>query len=217
MDVHSFPTRRSSDLLTAITREQPDYDEIEKIVAMDVSLTFSLLKMVNSAYFALPNRVKNVKQALTILGLGQLRRWIYLMSYVPEGGMTEELVRISFLRATFCQSVSEEIKTVSLSAESAYLFGMFSVLGILLEVPLEDAVNQLPLTDELKEGLLGEEGPYHDLLQLCIAYEKGKWSEVQRYAQALGVPEKEMAQHYLLAVEHVNQVWSEVRTGLRES
>ena len=102
-------------LMAAATREEPDLEEIAELIGMDVTLTFSLLKMVNSAYFAIPNRVKDIKQALTILGLGQLRQWIYLLSFGGEGDFTDEIIKISFQRAVFCQALSQEIPDFPLS------------------------------------------------------------------------------------------------------
>lgn len=195
-------------LMAAITRPQPDFDEIEQLVSLDVTLTFSLLKMVNSAYFALPNRIREVKQALTILGLGQLKQWIYLMSFVPDSGMAEELIKTSFLRAVFCQKLSQAIPSFPIASESAYLLGMFSTLDVLLEVPLADAVSQLPLADEIKNGLLGEEGPCQELLALCVAYEKGRWTKVAHCAENLRVPVHTIAATYFGSVEYVNGIWS---------
>ncbi|MCI2047906.1 MAG: HDOD domain-containing protein, partial [Faecalibacterium sp.] len=77
-------------LIVAITREEPDFEEITQYVSLDVTLTYSLIKMVNSAYFALPNQVKDVKQALAILGIRQLRQWVYLISFSTEDGLSNE-------------------------------------------------------------------------------------------------------------------------------
>ena len=73
-------------LMVAITKDEPDIEEIEQIIAMDATLTYSLLRIVNSAYFALRNRATEVHQAIVVLGLGQLRQWIYLMGSGVSGG-----------------------------------------------------------------------------------------------------------------------------------
>jgi len=197
-------------ILSEITRAQPEFDKIERLVSMDVTLTFSLLKMVNSAYFALPNRVKEVRQALTILGLGQLRQWVYLLSFMPDGGLSEELIKTSFLRAIFCQKLSGFIPSFSVSAEEAYLLGMFSTLGVLLNVPQEEAVKQLPLSDEIKDGLTGVPGQCGELLGLCVAYEKGQWTKMGRFAQKLNVPTHIIAKEYFESIEYVNGIWGSV-------
>ena len=197
-------------LMAAISKEFPDFDEIAQIISLDVTLSYSLLKLVNSAYFALPNRVKDIKQALTILGLGQLKQWIYLLSFSDDGGVSDEVIKISFLRGTFCQEIVERMPGFPIARPEAYLLGMFSTLGMLMQVPLEDALAQLPLTDELKDGLLGKPGKCADLLALCIAYENGKWSEVSALAESLGISEEIIKNKYLASVEYVNGIWAEL-------
>lgn len=197
-------------LIAAITTEIPEFDEIAKIISMDVTLAFSLLKMVNSAYFALPNKVSSVKQALTILGLGQLKQWLYLLSFSDDGGVTDQLIKLSFLRAVFCQEVSQFIENFPISRPEAYLLGMFSTLGLLLEVPVENAVEALPLSTELKRGIVGNEGHCADLLKLCNLYEKGSWGKVSSIIKDLGLPEDIVKSKYMEAIEYVNDIWSEL-------
>lgn len=200
-------------VLSEITRPQPEFDKIERLVSMDVTLTYSLLKMVNSAYFALPNRIKEVKQALTILGIDQLKQWIYLLSFVPDAGLSEELLKSSFLRAIFCQKLSGFIPGFPATSEEAYLLGMFSTLGVLLDVPQEEAVRQLPLSDEIKAGLTGAPGQCEELLGLCVTYEKGHWTKMGRFAEKLNVPTHIIAQEYFESIEYVNEIWGSVMRG----
>lgn len=197
-------------LMAAITKEMPDFDEIAKIISVDVTLAFSLLKMVNSAYFALPNKISNVKQALTILGLGQLKQWIYLLSFSDEGGITDQLIKLSFLRAVFCQEISQFTDNSAISRQEAYLLGMFSTLGTLLEVPIESAVGELPLSEELKKGLSGEDGYCGQLLKLCYYYEKGSWGKVASIINELKLSEDVVKSKYMESVEYVNSIWSEL-------
>ena len=201
-------------LMAALSKEMPDFDEISKIISLDVTLSYSLLKLVNSAYFSLPNKVKEVKQALTILGLGQLKQWVYLLSFSDDGGVSDELIKTSFLRAVFCQELSQFIPKANFSRQDAYLLGMFSTLGVLLEVPIESAIEQLPLSDELKDGLVGTPGFSADLLELCISYEKGKWGDVGSIAKSLGVSEEIIKEKYLNAVEYVNEIWMELTNSV---
>lgn len=197
-------------LMAAVTKEAPDFDEISKIISVDVTLSFSLLKMVNSAYFALPNKIGSIKQALTILGLEQLKQWIYLLSFSDDGGVTDQLIKLSFLRAVFCQEISQFTNDAPISRQEAYLLGMFSTLGLLLEVPMESAVKELPLSDELKGGLVGREGYCTDLLELCTLYEKGQWGQMGRIVRKLSLPESLVKSKYMEAIAYVNDIWSEL-------
>lgn len=197
-------------LMVAITKDVPDFDEISHIIELDVTLTFSLMKMVNSAYFSLKSKVKDIKQALTILGLNQLKQWIYLLSFSSDGGLYDELIKISFQRATFCSSLSKLIPNFPLSASKAYLLGMFSTLDKLLQVPMEDALKELPIAEEIKEGLTTKKGICGELCLLCLSYEKGDWSVMGRHAQQLGLTIPSVAQKYFESIEYVNNTWNEL-------
>ncbi len=196
-------------LMVAVTKDEPDIDEIESIISRDVSLTFSLLRLVNSAYFALRNRARSVKQALVILGLGQLKQWIYLLSFKQDdGSMPDELIKISFLRATFASELLEFASDMPISRSEAYLLGMFSTLGKLMQVPLEEALDQLPIGDEIKLALLNMEGRTGLLYQLILSYEKADWKTMSSCAAKLGIPQSMIAQKYFECVENVNNIWN---------
>lgn len=196
-------------LMVAVTKDEPDIDEIENIISRDVSLTFSLLRLVNSAYFALRNKARSVKQALVILGLGQLKQWIYLLSFKQDdGSMPDELIKISFLRATFASELLEYAQDMNISRSEAYLLGMFSTLGKLMRVPLEDALEQLPISDEIKLALLKKEGRTGSLYKLILSYEKADWKTMSSCAAELGIPQSVIAQKYFECVESVNNIWN---------
>lgn len=195
-------------LMVAVTKDEPDIDEIESIISRDVSLTFSLLRLVNSAYFALRNRAKSVKQALVILGLGQLKQWIYLLSFKQDdGSMPDELIKISFLRATFASELLDYAENMPISRSEAYLLGMFSTLGKLMQMPLDEIMEQLPLSDEIKLALLKHEGKAGLLYDLILAYEKADWKAMSVCAAELGIPQSMIAQKYFECVENVNSIW----------
>lgn len=195
-------------LMVAITRDEPNVDEITEIISRDVTLAFSLIKLVNSAYFALRNRVKSVKQALIVLGLGQLKEWIYLLSFKDGGNdYPEELIRMSFLRGRFCSELAPYVQGLPVSRSEAYLMGMFSTLGSLLEVPLESALAELSLSDEVKAALLTGEGLCGTLYQLVRCYELADWKGLSLYAQQLQIPMNIITQKYFECVEYVNDIW----------
>ena len=67
-------------LMVAVTRDEPDVEEIEQIISVDATLTYGLLKMANSCYFALRHKVATVRQAIMTMGLSELKQWVYLLS-----------------------------------------------------------------------------------------------------------------------------------------
>lgn len=195
-------------LIVAITKDEPDVDEIAEIISRDVTLAFALIKLVNSAYFALRNRAKSVKQALLVLGLGQLKQWVYLLSFKQDGSdAPEELIRISFLRGNFAQALSRYVEELPISQSEAYMMGMFSTLGVLMDISLEDALSELAISDDVKKALLYGEGKAGQLFQMVLCYENADWSGITHYARALGIPVNIISQKYFECVEYVNNIW----------
>ncbi len=198
-------------LMVAVTKDEPNVDEIEIIISRDVTLTFSLLKLVNSAYFALRHRAKSVKQALVILGLGQLKQWIYLLSFKQDDGtMPDELIKISFLRAKFAEELLVFAKDMPISKSEAYLIGMFSTLGKLMDVSLEEALSEISVSDEIKLALIKQEGRSGLLYSLVLAYEKADWKNMAVYAEQLEIPANIVTQKYFECVEYVNTIWKDL-------
>lgn len=198
-------------LMVAITKDEPVVDEIEQIISRDVSLTYSLLKIVNSAYFALRHRATTVKQALVILGMDQLKQWIYLLSFRSEDGPTpDELIKTSFLRASFASALQPHMKNLGIDKNEAYLLGMFSTLGSFMDITLEEALREIFIKEEIKTALVEEEGPCAPLYKLILAYESANWAEMKELAEKLEIPMNTIIQKYFECVEEVNKIWKEL-------
>ena len=110
-------------LMVAVTRDEPDVEEIEQIISVDATLTYGLLKMANSCYFALRHKVATVRQAIMTMGLRELKQWVYLLSasnaenQMEEGA--EEFLRLSFMRASFCSNLMNYAKDMPISKPEA--------------------------------------------------------------------------------------------------
>ena len=201
-------------LLVAITKDEPEVGEIEEIISMDATLTYSLLRIVNSAYFALRNRATNVHQAVTILGLGQLRQWIYLMGCSNEKGeldeSQEEMLKLSFTRASFASELMRYAKNMPINRNDAYLMGMFSTLQFLIAAPLEDILAEVAISDHVKAALLNHEGRGGMLYDLILAYERADWSAINRLGEELGLPMDRLPEIYFQCLDEVNHIWRQL-------
>ena len=214
--VHNSAYLQSSffQLMVAVTRDEPDVDEIERLISMDASLSFGLLKMANSAYFALRHRATTIHQAIMTLGLGQLKQWIYLLSAsnmdnVDASG-TEEFLKLSFMRASFCSELMKHAKDMPISRSEAYLMGMFSTLNYLIDAPLEEILEEVPVADEIKAALIRKEGRCGKLYELVLSYETANWNAITAYAEELGIPNQVITNTYFTCVEDVNFLWDQL-------
>ena len=144
-------------LIIEITKEEPDVEVLEEIVSRDAALTYALLKMANSAYFAVRHETTSVHQALVRVGISQLKQWIYLLSFEENGqdSTSEELLKTSFMRANFSSMLVKKMRNFEINSSDAYLMGMFSTLEYMIDAPLEDILHEIPIVEAVKRGLIG--------------------------------------------------------------
>ena len=201
-------------LMVAVTKDEPDVDEIEQLISMDASLSYGLLKMANSAYFALKQRATTIHQAIVTLGLGQLKQWVFLLSASNgEDGLDsegEEFLKRSFMRANFCSELMNHAKNMPISKAEGYLMGMFSMLNHLIDAPMEDILSEIPVADEIKEALLNRKGRCGDLYELVLSYETANWDKINEYAEKLGIPNNLLTNIYFLCMDNVNVLWEQL-------
>ena len=201
-------------LMVAVTRDEPDVEEIEQIISIDATMTYALLKMANSCYFAMRHRVTTVRQAIMTMGLNELKQWVFLLSasnaenQMEEGA--EEFLRLSFMRASFCSKLMNYAKDMPISKPDAYLMGMLSTLNYLIDASMEEILSQIPLRDEVKEALLHQTGRCGMLFDLAVSYERADWKRIDELAQGLGIPTNLLTSVYFNCMEEVNRVWNEL-------
>ncbi len=204
-------------LIIEITKDEPDIDILEEIISRDASLTYALLKMANSAYFAVHQETASVQLALVRVGINQLKQWVYLLSFEENGtDSSEEVLKTSFMRANFASVLVKKLKNFEINSSDAYLMGMFSTLNYMIDAPMEEILNEIPIIDKVKDALISKEGKAGRLYELILCYENAEWSAIKVIAEELGLRSNELAQAYMDCVEEVNEIWDNV-IGMRES
>jgi c-di-GMP phosphodiesterase len=160
--------------LAAVSRPDASFEDLEHAIGNDVGLSLKLLRYVNSAFFALPRTVESVREALTLLGTATVRRWATVMALVSASDdAPEELVELALQRARMCEVLGGNR---SLDASDGHFtVGLFSVADALLDAPMDDVLETLPFSDEIRAALLRREGPKGELLDTVVAYEQGEF------------------------------------------
>ena len=201
-------------LMAAVLKDEPDVDEIEKIISVDATLSYNLLRIANSRYFSLHSKVTNVHQAIMTIGLNELKQWVYLLSVsngenqIDEGA--EEFLKLSLMRANFCSSLVNYASNLPISRSDAYLMGMFSTLNYLIDAPMEDILEQIPLCEPVKDALLRHAGRCGLLYDLALCYERADWKQIDRLAEELGIQTNLLTSLYFSCMEEVNNIWKEI-------
>ncbi|MGD2091746.1 MAG: HDOD domain-containing protein [Candidatus Aminicenantes bacterium] len=188
-------------ILKEINRPSVQFDKIEKILQKDVSITYKLLRFVNSAFFGLKTTVQSIRHALALLGEIEVRKclsFIVLSSIGTDKPL--ELIRCTIIRAKFCEYIAAELGFKSDQA-NFFLMGMFSMVNAFLDRPMEEILEDLPLASPVKAALLGNPNHFRDVLELVKDYERGDWTSLHQLNQRLNIKEKKIAALYLDAVE----------------
>lgn len=199
-------------LIVEITKDEPDVEILEETIIRDASLTYALLKMANSAYFAVHHETTSVRQALVRVGISQLKQWVYLLSFEDKQNKSEseELLKASFMRANFASALVKRLKDFPINSADAYLLGMFSMLEYMIDAPIAEILYEIPILEEIKDALIRKEGKAGRLYELVLSYEKADWGAIKEISEELGLKTNEMAQIYMECVEEVNNIWDNV-------
>jgi EAL and modified HD-GYP domain-containing signal transduction protein len=157
--------------LATINDPSLTFERLERIIADDVGLTYKLLRYINSGFFSLSRRVETVHDALTLLGMANVRQWATVMALAGASTRPPALITLALLRARLCQRLAAESDEVPEGV--AFMAGLLSVLDALLDVSMEQAVARLSLSDDLTAALLSHQGRLGELLERVIAIEGG--------------------------------------------
>lgn len=161
--------------------QSPDItaSEIEELIIKDPVLTFKLLKIVNSAAYSLVKKVESLSQAIVMLGNTQIKKWATLIALSSNPEKPEELARTLLARGRMCELLAEALGYINV--EGCFMVGLMSEINALLDMEMEVLLDQLPLSDDLKNAIGEHEGLMGELLAAAIAYEQGNWSELEKY------------------------------------
>ena len=193
-------------LLGEINKPDVYFSEIEKLIKRDLSLTYKLLRYINSAAFSVRREVGSIKQAVRLLGEKGIKKWITLIALIQVGeDCPSELVRRALIRAGICESMAASIGLEERAGE-LYLMGMCSCLDAILKRPLANVLEELPVANDIKTALLGGRNLLADIYKCVLAYEKGDWTRAIEIATKLKVEESHLPHFYLSAVEQSREV-----------
>jgi EAL and modified HD-GYP domain-containing signal transduction protein len=159
-------------VVAALQRPEVELSDVEQLVARDVALSFRMLRYVNSAFFGVRSEVRSIGHALALLGLDNARRWATLSVLASVDDKPTELTLTALTRARFCELAGGELELAG--GPQLFTLGLFSVIDALMDTPMQDVVESLPLADDMREALVHRRGPLGELLDAVAAREQGE-------------------------------------------
>jgi len=187
-------------LLQKIQNPEISSDELELILVQDITLSYKLLRYINSAAFGLRREIDSIKDAIILLGIDNLKNWISLimMSKIVASKPTE-LIVTGMIRGKMCEKLAElhhpEVK------HQMFIIGLFSVLDAIMDMPLIDLLDTVILSSEVKLALLDYSGVQGEIYHYVLQYEKSNWDELL----SSSINAEEFIQSYLEAVNWADE------------
>ena len=190
-------------LLAEIQNPQVSFSDLEKLIAKDVTLSYRILRYINSAMYALPHKIESIRHALTMLGMRAVKNWVTVLAQSKFDDKPYELMITSLIRARMCELLAEAL---SIKHDATFVVGLFSTLDALLDRPMQDVLKDLPLTEEVNLAILEKQGPLGQILQCAMAYEQGDWQQLPD----LGLDNASIKNAYLEAIQWTREVGREI-------
>ena len=198
-----------AELLYETSKPELDLASITSVFERDVTLSYKLLRYANSAIFKRRNEVSTIKQALVMLGSGELKRFLGLMFAVTANpDKPTELIKLAMTRAKFCELVAHDMND-KLDDSIAFLTGLLSMIDAILDEELEGILAKLPLAAEIKEPLLTGKGSMAAIIKLVEFIEHAQWDKTNIVMEKLKLDKEQAVKHYNEAL-----VWADEQSQL---
>lgn len=195
-------------LLRMATAPEIDLADVGDLIKQEVSLSYRLLRYLNSPLFGLAGEVHSIEHALRMLGERAIQKWISLVCVAAIGeDKPGELVRMPLVRARFCELLAETTDMEPVSGDM-FLLGLLSLLDAMLNMPLPEVLAGLPVDEEIRNALNGRPSRFRALFEVVLDYETGTWEQLEESCQNAGLDESVIPELYSQALAWADAILS---------
>jgi c-di-GMP phosphodiesterase len=178
-------------LLRELNESEAELSRLVDIIQTDLSISYRLLKYINSARFSLRGKIESIQRAVNMLGRQNLRQWlqVVILSDINSTDKGQELVRISVLRGRFLQLLAAS-HPAPFSPDSMFVMGFFSMLDAILDQHMDQVLGEISLDQDIKTTLVDHQGPNFAWIGLLNELDRGSWNDLEEKAAQMGIPMK---------------------------
>ena len=184
-------------LLGQINADTFDLGEAAGIIERDPALSISLLRFINAINPDRSRKIDSIRNAVAILGQREVKKWASIAISVGMGDdRPSEITRLSLIRAKFAENLAPAFD-MAIKAGSLFIAGLFSLLDVILQMPLAKAIDDVGASGEIRDALLENKGPLNEVLKLIFAYEHADWHNASLIMVRYGIDIEELTQAFL--------------------
>jgi c-di-GMP-related signal transduction protein len=166
-------------VLQAIYKQPMEMREVAEDIKLEASLSYRLLRYLNSPIFFLPVEIHSIPHALSLLGERGARKWVSLVVIACMGeDKPQELMMLPLVRARFCELLAP-LASMAGSVNDLFLLGLLSAVDAILDMKMEDVLCEVSVHAEIRDALLGKSNMFRDVFEVVLAYEIGDWSRLE--------------------------------------
>lgn len=185
-------------LMQEVNVESPDLNEIENLLKRDVSLSFKIMRYAQNILYNTRGvsgfRNQSLRDIVVYLGINEMRRFVLMACLTSFDNVTNtEIYYLSLIRAKFCELVAERTSAGNISND-AFMVGLFSLLDVILGLPLEELMGQIAVSKEVSAALEKDSGKLYPFVHLARLYELRMWEEASDVAHEIGLPNSTVAE-----------------------
>ena len=196
-------------LLQELQNPDAKVDQIESLVAKDPSLSYKIMRIVNSPAVGAHKQIASLHQAITMLGLNQIQQWASVIALSQLADKPSALVLTAMVRGRMCEQIAAAVELPN--KESYFSLGLFSTLDAFMDQSLEKILDSLPLTDDINKALTRYEGNYGTILHSVICHEQANWEQIKwQDLSALKISAETFESAYLSSVEWARDSFSAI-------
>ncbi len=164
-------------LLAMLHDPDVEITDLEHEIALDLGLSFRLLRYINSAFAGLHDRVSSIGQAVSLLGLGRLEQWASLAVFTSVDAKPAELTLTALARARVCVLAGEG--HLAANGSDMFTLGLFWVIDARFDAPMGELLSRLPFVPDMCDALLEHEGREGEMLECLGALENGDFDKAE--------------------------------------
>jgi len=195
------------ELLNTVNNNNFELTKAADIIGRDTALTISLLKLVNR--MAVNSEITSIRHAAAMLGQKELKKWINAaVTNQLYADKPNEITRLSLLRAKFAENLAPAFEMAGQSSE-LFLMGLFSVLDLILNKPMEEALRMVKVSKQIEEALINGKGKLAPVLEFVTQYEAANWQEVSRLMILKEIDMEQVYEAYIQSLKWYRDLFTE--------
>lgn len=155
-----------------------DLISVARTIERDPALSISLLRFINSPAVNVKRHIESIRGAVAILGTKELQRWVTVaLSISLAEDRPGEITKLSLVRAKFAENLATVFEMGAL-AQGLFMAGLFSLLDVILQKPMDEAIQEVAVDKGVRETLVERKGKMYEVLDFIYAHERADWDGV---------------------------------------